>query len=386
MLTGTYPAFSEESTPPSVSKAHELVTSYNPDNSCTMEISDGTLTVAGKYTSDTVERIFLTTDSSTDATLSVSDNGEFTAKLPLDSIPTLFDESYIIIALSSGAQMRYRVQYDEGWYFPDNGIKEQNASVPQNAYETVSAAWASYVSDELDRQTVADTLEQIQALSDEITDGMTDDYQKMMALARWTSENIYYDEDARDNSVTISTICLKNVLRDHRTVCGGFANLYCALLEAQGIKAVNIKGSVASGGYTYEGLHDSPQNHEWAAVWLDGRWIYMDVVWNTGNFYANGEYHQGKVDDQYSDITPFALSFDHRADRAEVRHYFRALEYFDADSKEEFSYEGLEGVGSVTVRDTQTELIFRTVISVLIMAAVITVGALILNRIRKRGK
>lgn len=324
-----------------VTKCYELTTSFDKDNYCDMKISGTEISIEGKYLSDAVEKIELRSRSSAELELVRKDGGEFSAKGDIGKVDGRALNSFVVIYFSSGASMRYRVIKDGGWYFPDNGGKDGFSYVLDNIYDTQSAAWAYYISDEPDEETVQATLNEIRSLSDEITDGLTSDREKAFAVANWVSENIYYDIDARNNSVTLSTVCLANVLKERKTVCSGFANLYCALLEAQGIRAVNIKGSVAAHGITYEMLASSPQNHEWAAVLLDGRWAFIDVVWDTDNVFESGEYHKGVVNVQYRDITPLALSFDHRADRAEQRYYFRAMEYFEQseNSRQDFSFE-----------------------------------------------
>ncbi|MCH5323928.1 MAG: transglutaminase domain-containing protein [Eubacterium sp.] len=363
------------------------MTSYNPDYYTNMIINDNMMSIEGKYTDDPISRIYLQAEITANAVIETNQDGAFTAKLKLELAPA-DNNNRVVIVLTSGTVMSYRIEYDDGWYFPDNGIKQKNTEVFDHIYETGSAAWANYVSDELTEESVRETLEEIQTLSDEITEGIEDDYKKMLALGHWMSDNIYYDRDARDNSVTLSTISMNNVLKDHKTVCSGYANLYCALLEAQGIRAVNIKGSVvsSSAGINYEDLAHSPQNHEWTAVWLDDRWIYMDTVWNSDNFYELERFYTNPSDDQYSDITPFALSLNHRADRAEQRHYFRALEYFEKtqdESQEEFSY---DAPMPDEKPDNQADFYIKVILYVVVMAAVAAVALYIIRYIRNKDK
>ncbi len=328
-----------------VTKCYELTTSYDTDNYSKITISKNEIKVEGKYLFDEVDSVFFSAGESVTLELESKENGEFFAHAFLDEAKPQKDkdEGQVYIKFTSGSIIDYLAKYDNGWYFPDNGGKDGFAHVLDNIYDTSSAAWAYYLCNEPDEKTVRETLDEIRSLSDEITEGLASDREKAFAIADWVSENIYYDLDARNNSVTLSTVCLSNVLKEHKTVCSGFTNLYCALLEAQGIRAVNIKGSVAANGITYDQLSSSPQNHEWSAVLLDGRWTFIDVVWDTGNIFISGEYSKGDVTVQYRDITPLALSFDHRADRAEQRYYFRAMEYFEQSEsdREEFSFEDL---------------------------------------------
>ena len=120
-------------------------------------------------------------------------------------------------------------------------------------------------------------------------------------------------------------ISVDRVLRDRRSVCLGISNLYMALLEAAGIKAVNIKGS-AIYAETPFALPTERQNHEWVAFCYEEeeRWVWTDPVWGGLGDYIKGQYYPGKYNGNYFDIDDFALSINHRADRAERRPFFEA--------------------------------------------------------------
>lgn len=308
-------------------KVYELITSNNPEYSCKISIYSRSIIVEGCFKSDPVKGVTLRNSGTISTTLKSKSDGSFTATInPSDA---LSDNDVVDITLKSGVHLTYRVGYANGWYFPDNNLSQQNDKVLEKIMPTSAKSWASYLTDELTEESVRKTLQEIKYLSDYIAKDIKGDYNKTVAIANWVSENIYYDRDARDTSVTADTICIKNVLERKRTVCAGYSNLFCALLEAQGIKAVNIKGTAVTDEITYENLANGRVNHEWCAVWLDGRWVVVDTVWNSGNKYQNGQYIKGKCYQKYIDITPLALSFDHCAYLAEDRNYFRATEYFE---------------------------------------------------------
>lgn len=309
-------------------KVYELVTSDNPDYSCKISIYSRSIVLSGCYKSDPVKDITLRYGGTISTTLKSESNGNFTATInPNESLKK---DDIIDITLTSGVHLTYKINYDNGgWYFPDNNLPEHNGKVLEKIMPTSAKSWAGYLTDELTEESVRKTLDEVKYLSDYIAKDIKGDYNKTVAIANWVSENIYYDRDARDTSVTQDTICIKNVLQRKRTVCAGYSNLFCALLEAQGIRAVNIKGTVTSDDISYEELADARVNHEWSAVWLDGRWVVIDTVWNSGNKYENGQFRKGKCYQKYTDISPLALSFDHCAYLAESRYYFRAPEYFE---------------------------------------------------------
>ena|GEM_PF-210831 len=308
-------------------KVYELVTSYNPEYSCKINIYSQSIVIEGCYKSDPVKDVKIRNTGTISTTLKSESDGTFTATI--NPSEALKDNDVVDITLKSGVHLTYRIGYANGWYFPDNNLSEQNAKVLEKIIPTSAKSWVGYLTDQATEESVRKTLEDVKYLSDYIAKDIEGDYNKTVAIANWVSKNIYYDRDARDTSVTQDTICIKNVLQRKRTVCAGYSNLFCALLEAQGIRAVNIKGTVTSTDISYEELADGKVNHEWCAVWLDNRWVVVDTVWNSGNKYENGRFIKGKSYEKYTDITPLALSFDHCAYLAESRYYFRALEYFE---------------------------------------------------------
>lgn len=261
------------------------------------------------------------------STLKVNPDGTFSSVLnPSEPIGS---SDRIVITLKSGAMLSYLIMYDDNRYFPDNKLGKQNLSVIEKAVPTSAKSWAGYVTDELTEEGVKQTLDEVAYLADYIAGDIKDDYKKLEAIAKWVSDNIYYDRDAKENSVTQSEICIKNVLKSRKTVCVGYSALFSALCEAQGLYVVNVKGTATSDTVDYSDLADGPVNHEWCAALIDDRWIWVDCVWNSNLKFQNNEYVSlGANTEMYFDISPLALSLDHCAYLAEKRYYFRAGEYF----------------------------------------------------------
>ena len=229
--------------------------------------------------------------------------------------------------------------YSGNWYFPDNKLSETNNAVLENVISTSAKSWVGYVTDEPTEESVKQTLDEVAYLADYIAGDIDDEYLKLRAISQWVSQNIYYDRDAKNTSVTRSTICIKNVLKERKTVCAGYAALFGALCEAQGIYTVNVRGTVLSDRVSYEELSDGEVNHEWCAAYIKDRWVWVDCVWDSGKKYENGKYFdESATSRMYFDISDLALSFDHCAYLAEKRYYFKAGEYF-ADTADETSQE-----------------------------------------------
>ncbi len=309
-------------------KMYELITGNNPEYYSRISIHPHSIVIEGCYRSDPPVSVDLAVNGTISSTLKSYDEGKFSAVLNPEKAYKSVDS--IIINLQSGLRLSYRIEYNNGWYFPDNRVSQQNTAVLDRVLDTAPKAWAGYISEDYEKESIEKTLLEIQHISDYIVKDMDgrSDYEKTYAIAKWVSDNIYYDRDARDSSVTEETISLKNVLATRKTVCSGYSNLFCALLEAQGIYAVNIRGTAAAGDVTYETLTDGRVNHEWTAVRLDDRWVVVDVVWNSNNKYVDGKFHKRESYDKYFDISELAMSFDHCAYLAEKRYFFKAPGYF----------------------------------------------------------
>lgn len=308
-------------------KCYELVTGENEEYYSKITINSRSVLVEGCYKNDPVTDISFQNCSTVSSTLKVNDDGTFSSVLnPSESFG---NSDRLVITLKSGARLSYLITYDDNRYFPDNKLSEQNLSVLEKAVPTSAKSWAGYVTDELTEESVKQTLDEIAYLADYIAGDIKDEYKKLEAIAKWVSDNIYYDRDARENSVTQSEICIKNVLKSRKTVCVGYSALFSALCEAQGLYVVNVKGTVTSDTVNYSDLADGPVNHEWCAALIDDRWIWVDCVWNSNLKFENNKFKSmGANTQMYFDISPLALSFDHCAYLAEKRYYFRAGEYF----------------------------------------------------------
>ena len=308
-------------------KCYELVTGENEEYYSKITINSRSVLVEGCYKNDPVTDISFQNCGTVSSTLKVNDDGTFSSVLnPSESFG---NSDRLVITLKSGARLSYLIMYDDNRYFPDNKLGEQNLSVLEKAVPTSAKSWAGYVTDELTEESVKQTLDEIAYLADYIAGDIKDEYKKLEAIAKWVSDNIYYDCDARENSVTQSEICIKNVLKSRKTVCVGYSALFSALCEAQGLYVVNVKGTVTSDTVDYSDLADGPVNHEWCAALIDDRWIWVDCVWNSNLKFENNEFISlGANTEMYFDISPLALSFDHCAYLAEKRYYFRAGEYF----------------------------------------------------------
>lgn len=165
-------------------------------------------------------------------------------------------------------------------------------------------------------------LGEIKALSDVICEGLGSDYDKLRAISRWVSANIYYDYPAYNKGVPEETLSLKYMLNGHSSVCGGYSNMTSALCAAQGIKCWNVHGSVLTGGYTFSERNDG-EYHEWNYAEIDGRVIWVDSGWNSFcTLRSDGTYINGGIYYRYFDIGEEYFALNHKSNYAEYRDYF----------------------------------------------------------------
>lgn len=302
-------------------------TSHIADCYSIFECSGDTISARGCYANDRLRKMYIANkeDASGSYSMHASADGSYTAELTLNAED---GHHSLVLKMNSGALMIYRIYYDSqiGWYFPLNGLEKKNSEVTEHIYDAPLEAAALYLSASDDPDEINTALEQIRRYAEEVTAGLDDDYDKARAISQFIAKSFYYDADARDTDAGLDTIALYNVLRSGRTVCGGFANMFCAMAEAVGIDAVNIKGGTVNRQIPYENLPEGAQNHEWSAFWYEKeqRWVWEDACWDGAGTYENGEYKPGDPREMYFDITDEALALNHRADKAERRRYFAA--------------------------------------------------------------
>ncbi|MBS6729587.1 MAG: transglutaminase domain-containing protein [Lachnospiraceae bacterium oral taxon 082] len=154
-------------------------------------------------------------------------------------------------------------------------------------------------------------------LANSITAGITNDYDKAVAIHDWVCNNIYYDWDSYSskNYTGMDTSAL-GTLHSKRSVCDGYSNLTAALLRAAGVPAKKISGFAlgVSNDYWPENFDPNKDtNHAWNEFWANGRWVILDTTWDSDNAWRNGgiEKNTGLRGYHYFDINVGLLSADH---------------------------------------------------------------------------
>lgn len=301
-------------------KVFELI--RDPSNEVKIELSGNSMTVYGGAviqgaSLDCVYELeYPETENAFACTMSVS----------------LREDSYTNLRLiaESGYTLSYRIKYNASdkslSFVVPMGAVQQNTKITENPPILAPSLVKRYVTTK-ENGNINVILEKIRALSNEICEGLNSDYDKLRAISRWVSDNIYYDYPAHDAGIPEECLSLEYMLDKHSSVCGGYANMTSALCAAQGIKCYNIKGHALQGEATYDEAHGTAAYHEWNYAVIDGRVIWVDSGWNSYNYFrSDGTYDYNGIDCKYFDIGIEAFSQNHMCDSAEYRDFYGLLE------------------------------------------------------------
>lgn len=162
--------------------------------------------------------------------------------------------------------------------------------------------------------------EKIMTIAKQITQGVVVNYLKAKAIHDWVANNVFYDKDSlnydfyiyRDHSPLITLSTLKGV-------CQGYANLTDALLSSLGFKSIIVPCFALTqstmGKWNNTDNTICKANHVMNAVYIDCRWILMDVTWDSHNSYEKGIRRSRDIMNythQYFDPTLFFISNTHK--------------------------------------------------------------------------
>ena len=115
-----------------------------------------------------------------------------------------------------------------------------------------------------------------------------------------------------------------SVLRDGKAICEGFANAFAALCRAQGIPAV-VEFGIGFGDYdemtTRVPTAEDWADHAWAAVFLGGKWHFVDPTYDMARVYNGRNDVKTYAEETSYYLLPLeAFSNDHRIYDADTGH------------------------------------------------------------------
>ena len=108
-----------------------------------------------------------------------------------------------------------------------------------------------------------DQLNEIGAEAEEITQGITDDYEKVVAIEKFVNKHITYSTDVADQNAYTA-------FKEQKGICQAYSNLTKAMLSYLGIPCVLVNGDSTAGG------------HAWNMAYTqDKGWFFVDSTWGT---------------------------------------------------------------------------------------------------------
>lgn len=201
-------------------------------------------------------------------------------------------------------------------------LAENNQNVLNSVVDSSASRVAQAMTMDGSVDKIPEIWAEIEKISNEICDGIDDDYEKLRAIADWVSDNIYYDRPAVRRGEPPSCLTLEYVLNNRSSVCGGYANMTAALCNAQGIRCLSITGKALVSGNNYLNTNMEGGLHEWNVAEINGRQIIVDSCWmSANNLSNNGNYtHKNNVW-KWFDIGDEIFAIDHQARTAEFRDF-----------------------------------------------------------------
>ena len=157
------------------------------------------------------------------------------------------------------------------------------------------------------------------SLASSITEGISGNYEKILALHDWICRNIYYDTDSvSSNGLNDAAYVATDVLGGRKAVCLGYSNLFAAMCRALSIPCNVVTGyAIGLDGYDTawngENINTTEPNHAWNEVYLDDRRIIVDTTWDSQNRIEGGTVQAGRsVSHLYFDANIRFFSQNHK--------------------------------------------------------------------------
>lgn len=136
----------------------------------------------------------------------------------------------------------------------------------------------------------------IDAFTDKVVKGASNNYDKLKKMYEYLGNNIYYDTDAFNNTNLQSVIHPYELVKSLeaknkvKTVCDGYSALMVAMARSEGIPCRLVQGTVrTTPNQSWEDVGTKP-NHTWVEAYVDGRWITIDATRSTNKRYEDGKW------------------------------------------------------------------------------------------------
>ncbi len=304
----------EQQQPTDINDLQTKISVSNSQYTTTFEVLGNVLTVQGTTADFNNDYFMVVFDSNTeDAAITKAYNGSYMTQIKLP------DKNKVLVELYSGKDKKgafnsvvtdflFLAKTENLWNIEVSPVYENNENI---FFQEKNIS--DYLKNENDIQ--SDDLK-ISSLARQITYGIESEYEQALAVHDWVAENIYYDYEALLNENSEQTDAL-SVLINKRAACQGYSNLMAALLRSCLIPCKVQQGYVLNVNsdkqWTSSNINETKSNHTWNEAYVDGRWIIIDVAYDSQNKYQNGQYVIGDIiTHTYFDSTLEFFSLSHK--------------------------------------------------------------------------
>ncbi len=149
----------------------------------------------------------------------------------------------------------------------------------------------------LKQKVIQDPQKYLPELVQALLKGQTDDGIKMVILADWIADNIYYDQECFHDGQNWCDTDAYGTLKNTSTVCEGYAQLFKEMARIAGLPVIS------SGGYVYGGAVYGTvklSRHAWNLVRLNDQWYLYDVTHNSHNSLSKGKFTYAGFDNSHT--------------------------------------------------------------------------------------
>lgn len=311
-----------QSTPAPDDNSAAVVYNNDPKNRCTITFDGATVIVKGK-TGDVLDDVRCDYPPMDIEKTVDGDETTFTLTSQISSFNRIYGQ--FSIADKDGNLSTVNIKLAENSItLPDVSSYVKNNNRVTNTVVTASETEvARCITRDGSRERIPEILDKVKALSDEICEGIEDDYEKLRAISYWVSDNIYYSYNVFYSGIPQSSLSLEYMLDTKSSVCGGYSTMTSALCAAQGIRCLNVTGMVLLGDRGFFNGLDG-EYHEWNVAYIDGRQVIVDSDLNCKSVvHTNGKYEYNPHIYEFFDMGEEIFALRHKAQSAEYRDYWQ---------------------------------------------------------------
>lgn len=185
--------------------------------------------------------------------------------------------------------------------------------------------------------------EQLRNVAKSLIKDLETDYEKAFAVYDWLTENFYYDGSPSSES-DFSDETIKTLIVDKICDSKGFSRVFNSFMRIVGIPSRSVNGI---GLVNNRDSVDRPTvPHYWNEIYIDGRWIIVDVSMGCPNVYLDGIKNRfPKSSNIYFDPTVEFFSYSHSTVSYEKPAYYEGYNKMELDGLMNGSKKTVEGLG-----------------------------------------